>query len=65
MKRAKLVISHTDDSKALFEAREVVRKFKFAFPGTPEKNQKNYRAAKKTVAQLLAKNSASVAMSDK
>ncbi len=64
MKRAKKVYTNTDDSKALFEAGEIIRKFKFALPGTPEKNLKGYRSAKKTVAQLLAKNSAS-AMSDK
>lgn len=47
MKRTKI------DNKELFEASETVRKFKFAFPGTPEKNIKEYRKAKKKVASLL------------
>ncbi len=48
MKRTKVI-----DNKELFEASEVVRKFNFAFPGTPEKNMKEYRLAKKKVASLL------------
>lgn len=39
----------------LLEAREVVRKFKASFPGSSERNLKEYREAKKTVAQLLTK----------
>lgn len=48
MKRTKVT-----DNKELFDASEVVRKFKFAFPGTPEKNIKEYRLARKKVASLL------------
>jgi ribosomal protein L29 len=48
MKRIKL-----ENNKELFEAGEVIRKFKFAFAGTPEKNIKEYRKAKKKVASLL------------
>ncbi len=56
MKRIKIV-----DNKELFSAGEAIRKFKFAFAGTPDKNLKAYRAAKKTVAQTLT----SISMSTK
>lgn len=42
-------------TKQLAESREVVRKFKSAFQGSPERNLKEYREAKKVVAQLLTK----------
>lgn len=38
----------------IYTAQEVIRKFKFALPGTPEKNLKEYRKAKKMVAVLFA-----------
>jgi hypothetical protein len=37
----------------IYTSKETIRKFKFAFPGTPEKNVKDYRKAKKMVARLL------------
>ncbi len=54
MKRTKIV-----DNTELFSSGEMIRKFKFAFPGTPEKNLKGYRLAKKKVAQVLTSISAS------
>lgn len=36
-------------------AQESVRSFKYAFPGTPTRNLKEYRSAKKMVAQLLTR----------
>lgn len=59
MKREKIVTADSDTNTALYNAGEVIRKFKFALAGTPEKNLKAYRAAKKTVAQLLGNSSAS------
>lgn len=39
--------------EALKDAQESVRAFKYAFPGSPARNLKEYRSAKKMVAQLL------------
>lgn len=51
MKKEKVTLDNfTQD---LYDAREIVRKFNFAFNGTPEKDVKNFRAAKKKIAQLL------------
>jgi hypothetical protein len=52
MKRNKINTS-TEQGTELFQASEIIRKFKFAFAGTPDKNLKGYRVAKKKVAQLL------------
>lgn len=49
----KTPITTENFAQDLFNAQESVRKFKFAFPGTPEKSIKAYKAAKKKVAQLL------------
>lgn len=46
-------IETADMEAKINEAREVVRKFKAAFPGSSERDMKAYRAAKKLIAQYL------------